>query len=52
MAAQIKTTSKLLQEREAQSMQAARQVSDSLHRVIREQENKLDTQAKLLTELD
>ena len=52
MAAQLKTISKLLTDRDTQQVQASREQSDSLNRIVREQETKLDGQAKLVAELD
>jgi len=52
MSAQIKSVGKLLSEREQSSMQAQRQQSDSLNRVIRDQEMKLDSKTKQATDLD
>ena len=52
MAAQLKSVGKILQDRESQSVEATRQQSDSLNRVIREHETKIDGQAKLVAELD
>jgi hypothetical protein len=52
MSAQIKSTGKLLSEREQSSTQAQRQQSDSLNRVIRDQEMKLDSKTKQATDLD
>ena len=52
MTSQLKGLGKMFADRDAQSVQNSRQQADSLNRVIRDLEVKLDSQAQLATSLD